>query len=136
METPTEHPSSSTSGPKRQWFHPFSVLLGFILGLLLFQSLSTILVLNKPLQNLDVSNTGGTPIIIQHDAAKFWNAGEMTITPGNTGHYTFNDNDTLTVFAKSNESDAGQTVVLKRSVRKAEAQVDESGKVVFRFTDE
>ena len=136
METSTEQPSSSTSGPERQWFHPFSVVLGFILGLLFFQFFSTVLALNKPRQNLNVTNTGSTPIVIQHDGAKFWDAGEMTIIPGNTGHYTFKDNDTFTVFAESDESNAGQMVVLKRSVRTAEAQVDESGMVGFRFTDE
>lgn len=136
METYTEQRSSSTSGATHQWFHPFSVVLGFILGFVFSQGLSTILALNKPLQNLNVTNTGGTPVVVQHDAARFWNSGEMTITPGNTGHYTFNDNDTFTVFAESDDSGTAQKVVLKRSVRTAEAQVDESGTVVFRFTDE
>lgn len=78
----------------------------------------------------------GTSYEIHHDAAAFWNRGELTITPGQTMVYSFIDGDTMTAYPESGERGTGKIVVLKRSPRTAETSITSSGEVLFRFKDE
>lgn len=135
----TSNPDQQTkTDPKRGrgWFHPGGILIGFFLGGVFVNGSSNLLHVNAPRQMLELTNTGQTPVKVHHDAAAFWNRGELTITPGQTMVYSFIDGDTMTAYPESGERGTGKIVVLKRSPRTAETSITTPGEVLFRFKDE
>ena len=100
MEQPTKTPKATSKIPLHRW-----LLIGIItLTLTLFavQRFNTL----KP--QLDIKNTGGTPVTVQHRGDSF------VVQSGQTWHIRFRPGETMILHAGETVAAPSRTVILER----------------------
>ena len=158
-ETPAApSPKSSNSG----WQKPTITILGIVC--LIMVGANVTFSLNKPKQDLLITNTGSQSVDIRNLADSWWNERRPTLTlhPGMTGIWMFRDGDQFRITrsaeqppkpgttppnsplpprseslgtALTHNPDSSGTIVIKHAFRSAEVHVNDAGKIEFEFTD-
>ena len=108
-------------------------LAGALLGALIGFTLSKTLSLGERLQQMNLTNTGSSPMLVKIDTKRFTGDGEVLIEPGKVGSFIYGEGDTLSIYPGSEAGGTSHDVTLSRKPILAEANADEKTTIKFAY---
>jgi hypothetical protein len=119
---------------RRSFFYtPLGAVVGAVFGALIGIALSKILWLGERTQQMNLTNTGASAMLVKIDTKRFGGDGEVLIEPGKDGRFIYGEGDELTIFPGTQASDKAHSVILTRKAVLAEANADDKESIKFQY---
>ena len=124
---------SVTTVRKSFFATPLGALGGALFGALIGIALSKTLSLGERVQQLNLTNTGSSPMLVKIDTKRLTGDGEVLIEPGKVGSFIYGEGDELSIFPGSQASGKAHSVTLSRKSILAEANADDKDSIKFQY---
>lgn len=133
MNTGEDNQPPLTTARKSFFATPLGALGGALFGALIGIALSKTLWLGERVQQMNLTNTGASPMLVKIDTKRFTGDGEVLIEPGKVGSFIYGEGDELSIFPGSQASGKAHSVTLSRKSILAEANADEKDNIKFQY---
>jgi hypothetical protein len=134
---PNEVRQPTVTSDRKAFFKPsLGILACALLGALIGFTLSKTLSLGERVQQLNLTNTGSSPMLVIIDTKRFTGDGEVLIDAGKVGRFIYGEGDTLAIYPGSEATGTPHTITLSRKPILAEANADDKKTITFAYKGE